>query len=163
MRSRYWWPRMKESITQFIKSCTLCQQYNISGGRKPGHLCLIEPPDGLFQLIGVDYCGPFKRTPRDNQYLLCITDYYTRWITAVATTDCSAQTTARVIFEEYVCRYGPPIKILSDRGTHFHNQLMQAMSQLMGYNHIFSTAYHPQSNGMVERFNGTFAPPPPPN
>ena len=158
VKSRYWWPKMKESIAQFIKSCVLCQQFNVSRTRKPGHLCPIEPPDGPFQLIGVDYCGPFKRTPRDNQYVLCITDYYTRWITAIATADCSAQTTARVLFEEHVCRYGPPIKILSDKGTPFHNQLMESMSQLMGYNHIFSTAYHPQSNGMVERFNATFVP-----
>lgn len=118
VRSRYWWPKMKESIVQFIKSGPLCQQYNVSHARKPGHLCSIEPPNGPFQMIGVDYCGPFKRIPRDNQYVLCITDYYTRWITAVATTHCSAQTTARVIFEEHICRYGPPNKILSDKSTH---------------------------------------------
>jgi hypothetical protein len=47
---------------------------------------------------------------------------------------------------------------LSDQGTHFKNQLVEIMSKLMGYNHIFSSVYHPQSNGMVERFNATFVP-----
>ena len=47
---------------------------------------------------------------------------------------------------------------MSDQGTHFKNQLMDAMSKLLGYNHIYSTVYHPQSNGMVERFNATFVP-----
>jgi transposase InsO family protein len=61
-------------------------------------------------------------------------------------------------YQRYVCRYGVPLSILSDQGTHFHNQLMDAMAKLLGYNHIFSTVYHPQSNGMVERFNATFVP-----
>jgi hypothetical protein len=77
---------------------------------------------------------------------------------AVAVPDCSAQTTAEALFNEYICKYGVPTVILSDQGTHFHNQLMQAMAKLLGYNHKYSTTYHPQSNGMVERFNATFVP-----
>ncbi|CAF1558610.1 unnamed protein product [Adineta ricciae] len=113
---------------------------------------------GPFQLVGMDYCGPLKSTPRGNQYVLCITDYFTRWVVAVAVPDCSAQTTAEALFNEYICRYGVPAAILSDQGTHFHNQLMEAMAKLVGYNHTYSTTYHPQSNGMIERFNATFIP-----
>ncbi|CAF1383777.1 unnamed protein product [Rotaria sp. Silwood1] len=158
IKNKYWWPDMKQSITQYIQSCLPCQQYNISRSKKPGHLQPIPPPEGPFQLIGMDYCGPFKRTPRGNQYVLCITDYFTRWVVAIAVPDCSAQTTAEALFNEYICKYGVPAVILSDQGTHFLNQLMEAMSKLVGYNHIYSTTYHPQSNGMVERFNATFVP-----
>ena len=149
---------MKHSIARYVKSCLPCQQYNVSRFKKPGLFCPVETPDGPFQLLGIDYCGPFKRTPRDNQYILCITDYFTRWITAVALPNCTAQTTAQTIFNEYICRYGVPISILTDQGTHFNNQLMDSMTRLIGYNHILSTVYHPQSNGMVERFNATFVP-----
>jgi hypothetical protein len=158
IKNRYWWPNMKQSITQYIQSCLPCQQYNISRSKKPGHLQPIPPPEGPFQLIGMDYCGPFKQTPRGNQYVLCITDYFTRWVVAVAVPDCSAQTTAEAFFIEYICKYGVPTVVLSDQGTHFHNQLMEAMSKLVGYNHTYSTTYHPQSNGMIERFNATFVP-----
>jgi hypothetical protein len=158
IKNRFWWPNMKQSITQYIQSCLPCQQYNVSRSKKPGQLQPILPPEGPFQLIGMDYCGPFKQTPRGNQYVLCITDYFTRWIVAVAVPDCSAQTTAEALFNEYICKYGVPTVILSDQGTHFHNQLMQAMAKLLGYNHTYSTTYHPQSNGMVERFNATFVP-----
>ena len=75
---------MKQSIARFIKACVPCQQYNVNRFKRPGLLHSIEIPVGPFQLIGIDYCGPFKRTPRENQYVLCITDYFTRWITAVA-------------------------------------------------------------------------------
>ena len=158
LKRKYWWLAMKHSIARYVKSCLPCQQYNVSRFKKPGLLCPIETPDGPFQLLGIDYCGSFKRTPRDNQYVLCITDYFTRWITAVALPDCTAQTTAQTIFNEYICRYGVPISILTDQGTHFNNQLMDSMTRLIGYNHILSTVYHPQSNGMVERFNATFVP-----
>lgn len=158
LQHQFWWPNMLTSIKTYIKDCLACQQYNISRLKKPGHLCSIEPPDGPFQLIGIDFCGPFSRTPRDNQYVLCITDYFTRWINAIALPNCSAQATAQAIFNEYICRYGVPNSILSDQGTHFNNQLMDAMAKLIGYTHIFSTVYHPQTNGMVERFNATFVP-----
>ncbi|CAF3161119.1 unnamed protein product [Rotaria socialis] len=107
-------------------------------------------------MIGIDYCGPFKQTPSGNQYVLCMTDYFTRWVTAIALPDCSAQTTAQAIFTAYICRYSVPLSILSDQGTHFRNQLMDSMAKLIGYHHIFSTVYHPQTNRMVERFNATF-------
>ncbi|CAF2647256.1 unnamed protein product [Rotaria sp. Silwood2] len=158
LKNKFWWPGMKHTITQYIKSCLPCQQHNISRIKTPGQLYPIETPEGPFQLIDIDFCGPFKCTPRGNQYVLCITDYFTRWINAVALPDCSDQTTAQTIFNEYICRYGVPISILPDQGTHFRNQLMNAMEKLIGYNHIFSTVYHPQSNGMVERCNATFVP-----
>ncbi|CAF4700272.1 unnamed protein product, partial [Rotaria sp. Silwood2] len=72
----------------------------------------------------------------------------TRWINAIALPNCSPQTTAQTIFDDYICRYGVPKSILSDQGTHFNNQLMDSMAKLIGYTHIFSTIYHPQSNGM---------------
>ncbi|CAF1479320.1 unnamed protein product, partial [Adineta ricciae] len=158
IKNKFWWPKMQQSITRYIQSCLPCQQYNVSRVKKPGHLQPITPPEGPFQLIGMDYCGPLKSTPRGNQYVLCITDYFTRWIVAVAVPDCSAQTTAEALFNEYICRYGVPVAVLSDQGTHFHNQLMEAMAKLVGYNHTYSTTYHPQSNGMIERFNATFIP-----
>ncbi|CAF4378294.1 unnamed protein product, partial [Rotaria sp. Silwood2] len=158
IKNKFWWPKMKQSISKYIQSCLPCQQYNINRSKKPGQLYPIPVPEGPYQLIGIDYCGPFKKTPSGNLYVLCITDYFTRWVTAIALPDCSAQTTAQALFKEYICRYGVPKSILSDQGTHFKNQLMEAMAKLIGYNHIFSSVYHPQTNGMVERFNATFVP-----
>lgn len=154
----YWWPAMKSTIQSYIQSCLLCKQYNISRYKRHGHLRPITPPEGPFQLIGIDYCGPLKRTPRENQYVLIITDYFTRHVTAVALPNCTAETTAQALFNEYFCKYGVPSVILSDQGSHFRNQLMENIKYLIGYNHIYSTPYHPQTNAIVERFNATFIP-----
>ena len=158
IRTHYWWPAMKHSINQHIKSCLPCQRFNVSRQKPHGRLRSIPPPDGPFQLIGIDFCGPLKCTPRDNQYVLVITDYFTRHVNAIALPNCTADTTAAALFNEHFCKYGIPAVILSDRGSHFHNQLMTNMRSLIGYNHIYSTPYHPQTNGAVERFNSTFVP-----
>lgn len=156
--NHYWWPNMKKDIQRFIKSCLSCQQFNIDREKRPGHLCLMKTSEGPFQIIGIDFCGPLQPTPRGNQYVLVITDYFTRWVTTAAVSTASATSAAETIFTEYICKYGIPLCVLSDQGTHFRNQLMDAMAKLMGYTQIFSTAYHPQSNGIVERFNATFLP-----
>ena len=120
---------------------------------------LYDNPSTLFtSLLFLNVLVNNKQTPDGNQYVLCLTDYFTRWVVAAAVPDCSAETAAKAVFNEYICKYGVPAAILSDQGTHFHNQLMEAMSKLVGYNHIYSTTYHSQSNGMIERFNATFVP-----
>ena len=66
------------------------------------------------------------------------------------------ETTAQALFNEVSCKYGIPSIILGNQGPHFHNQLMLNIQNLIGYNHIYSTPYHPQSNGVVEGFDSTF-------
>jgi hypothetical protein len=158
LRRLYWWPDMKSSIKSYINSCLLCKQYNIRRQKSHGHLHPINPPEGPFQMIGIDYCGPLKCTPRENQYVLIITDYFTRHVTAIALPNNTAETTAEALFNQYFCIYAIPAVILSDQGSHFRNQLMQNITHLIGFNMIHSTPYHPQTNGVVERFNATFIP-----
>ncbi|CAF3423980.1 unnamed protein product [Rotaria socialis] len=59
---------MKRPISQHIQSCLLCQQHNINRSKKPGRLQPISTSEGLFQMIGIDYCGPFKQTPSDREH-----------------------------------------------------------------------------------------------
>ena len=147
---------MRNTIRNHIKSCNLCLSFNVSRQRKFGWLHTISPPDSPFQIIGIDYCGPMRSTPRGNKYVLVITGYFTRHVSAIPLPNCTAETTAESLFNEYFCKFGVPETIVSDRGTHFQNQLMANMKLSIGYNHIYSTSYHPQSNGIVERFNSTF-------
>ncbi|CAM4813807.1 unnamed protein product [Rotaria magnacalcarata] len=143
------------SGSHFATNRILCTQFNLSRAKKYGHLRSISPPEEPLALISIDFCEPLLRTPRENQYVLVITDYFTRHITALALPNCTAETTARALFDDFFCKFGIPSIILSDRGIHFQNNLMENLQKLIGYNHIYSTAYHPQTNGVVERFNAT--------
>ena len=156
IQQQYWWPDMRSSIINHIQSCLVCQAHNVSRRKRPDFLQPVPLPDGPNQLIGIDFCGPFPPTPQENRCILCITDYFTKYVTAVALPTCTAAATADAIFLEYICHYGVPRAILTDQGTSFKNHLMRALSKLIGFHHILCTPYHPQSSGQIERFNGTF-------
>ncbi|CAF1569678.1 unnamed protein product [Didymodactylos carnosus] len=76
LKHQFWWPDMKSSVEKYIKSCSKCQQFNISRQKKPGYLKPISPPEEPFQIIAIDYVGPLNRSPSENRYVLAITDLF---------------------------------------------------------------------------------------
>jgi hypothetical protein len=112
-------------------------------------------PAGPWQHIGIDITGPFPITSRHNQYILVVMDHFTRWAEAFAIQDQTTETVARIVLEQIICRYGLPRVLISDRGSNFVSHLAKYIYSFLGIKRITTTAYHPQSNGIVERFNGT--------
>ena len=153
--SRYWWPHMRDTIQRHVQACIPCQQYNYSRHKKAGHLHPIPPTDIPYSVISMDFCGPFIESPRENKFVLVISDLFTRHVTAIATSNSTAELTAMVLYREIFCKYGVCTTLITDQGTHFNNHLMCALTHLFGYNHIYSTAYHPQTNAVTERFNAS--------
>lgn len=82
-------------------------------------------------------------------------DYLTKWPEAQAVSEATADVTAQFIYERIICQHGCPQIILSDRGTHFNNNTIKKLMEKFTINHLLSTPYHPQTNGLVERFNRT--------
>ena len=82
-------------------------------------------------------------------------DYLTKWPEAKPVRAATAEETAKFIYEDIICRHGCPSKILTDRGTHFNNQMIKKLMEKFRIQHLLSTPYHPQTNGLVERFNRT--------
>ena len=82
-------------------------------------------------------------------------DYLTKWLEVFATSDQTALTIAHLFVQQIVSRHGVPAELLSDRGTAFLSKLMQAVCEVMGVHKVNTTAYHPQTDGLVERFNRT--------
>ena len=155
LASRYWWPKMRETIRRHVQACTPCQQYNYSRQKKAGHLHPISPTATPYAVISMDFCGPFIESPKENKFVLVISDLFTRHVTAIATPNNTAETTAMTLYREIFCKYGICSTLITDQGSHFNNHLMAALTHLFGYNHIYSTAYHPQTNAVTERFNAS--------
>jgi hypothetical protein len=158
LKTRCYWSQMYETICLYIKSCHKCAQYNIRRTKAPGHLQPISPPTGVFELVGLDFWGPpAAPSASGNRYVIVLTDYLTKYVIAKAVPRNTALATAEFIVET-AHTYGVPAHIITDQGTHFRNELMASVSSVLGCQHIFSTPYHPQTNGQVERWNATMRP-----
>src|ERR1700743_1289594 len=143
---------MLGDIRKYIQQCDICQRRGKIGGK--GYLYPIKV-ENAFDRIGIDYVGPLPRTRRGNKYILVVIDYLTKWIEVKALKEATAETTADFIYKGIICRHGCPKVILSDNGTHFKNKLIQQLCEKFEIKHKFSSPYHPQTNGLVERFNRT--------
>ena len=82
-------------------------------------------------------------------------DYLTKWPEVFAVSDQTAATIAKLLVEEIVSRHGVPLEVLSDTGRAFLSELMKEVQDLLGFHKVNTTAYHPQTDGLVERFNRT--------
>src|SRR5216117_2346329 len=149
---RYYWKGMYDDIKKYVKSCDTCQRRGQKGGKS--YLNPIEVGEP-FERIGIDFVGPLERTKRRNRYILVVTDYLTKWPEAKAMKEATAENVVKFIYEGIICRHGCPKIILSDRGTHFRNKLVEELCEKFEIKHKLSAPYHPQTNGLVERFNRT--------
>ena len=151
-RTRYYWPKLYKTITEYIKSCDTCQRQGKPIPHEELHPIQVGKP---FDRVGIDIVGPLSITPTGNRYIVVATEYLTKWSEARAIQDTKATTIAKFIYEEIICRHGCPKVLLSDQGTPFCNELVDLLCKLMTIRHRLSSAYHPQTNGLTERFNKT--------
>lgn len=108
-----------------------------------------------WERIGLDIAGPFPVTTAGNRFILVVMDYFTKWPEVFAIPNQEAVTVASKLVNEVFCRFGVPLEIHSDQGRNFESQVFQEICKVMGIHKTRTTPYHPQSDGMVERFNQT--------
>ena len=151
IRQRYIWPNLSHDVTDWASKCIDCQQSKVSRHVK------LEPaqftaPDGRFDHIHLDIVGPLQPS---NGFTYCLTmiDRFSRWPEAIPIADITAQTVAKAFYENWIARFGAPRILTTDQGTQFESQLFSALLKFIGCRRIRTTAYHPASNGMVERWH----------
>ena len=121
VKTRYFWPQMFEDVRTYVKTCDTCQRRGSQTRREPLTPLKIEGP---FCRVGIDIKGPLPRTEKGNRYIIVAMDYFTKWPEARAVDNIRAETVAKFIYEDIICRHGVPKEILSDRGTSFVNQVI---------------------------------------
>ena len=92
---------------------------------------------------------------RGNRYILVVADYFSKYTEAYALPDKSARSVADMLMERWMPKYGFPLTIHSDQGSEFENRVIHDIVRLLGSVKTKTTPYHPQSDGLVERFNRT--------
>ena len=149
--SRYVWHGLNRDVTAWARACVACQRAKVHRHTDSG-VDRIPTPDNRFEAIHVDLVGPLPPS-QGYTHLLTVVDRFTRWPEAIPMTDTTTQGVARALIASWVSRFGTPAVIISDRGPQFVSQLWTDIAQLLGIELRQTAAYHPQSNGMVERFH----------
>ena len=107
------------------------------------------------QIVAVDIVGPITSGDAKKPYILVASDYFTRWAEAYAIPNQEAITVATTLIDEFFCRFSIPQQLHSDQGRQFESDVMKEVCKLLQISKTRTTPYHPQSDGLVERFNRT--------
>jgi hypothetical protein len=151
----FWWPTLFKDAHKFVRRCDPCQRVGkpIPSSAMPLIPILAQAP---FEKWGIDFVGPISPASRYGQkrYILVATDYVTKWAEAEAVKSDDAATVARFMYEHIITRFGCPKELVSDRGSHFINSTIEALTEKYEIKHRKTTPYHPRANGQTEKTNG---------
>ena len=145
------WHCLNRDVTAWARACVACQRAKVHRHTNSG-TDRIPMPDSRFEAIHVDLVGPLPPS-QGYTHLLTIVDRFTRWPEAIPINDTTTQGVAQALIASWISRFGTPAVIISDREPQFVSQLWTVIAQLPGIELRQTAAYHPQLNGMVERFH----------
>ena len=154
LKERAYWPGYEADTERYVRECHCCQQRNQQPptSRAPLGTITAKAP---FEKLAWDIMGPLPVTSQGSKYILVVADIFTKWVEAFPLRSIEAETVAQVLVSEVVCRFGVPSKLHSDQGSNFCSNVVQCVCEMLGVDRTHTTAYHPQGNGQVERFNRT--------
>jgi transposase InsO family protein len=152
MRMHYFWPGMYADTVRFVVSCKKCQATKMGAPTKLplGTVSSNKP----CEFVAMDIVK-LPTTSAGHTCALVLGDIFTRFFVVVPMKTQTAEETAKAILERWIGPFGVPEKMLSDQGGNFSSQLMTNTLELLKIRKLWTTSYHPQANGMVERFNRT--------
>ena len=105
--------------------------------------------------FSIDILGKLVTAKRKNRFLLFICDRYTKLVRTIPLSSISSNKVTLAFLKHWVFVYGPSVSVLLDNGKQFTARLFVDTCRVLGIKNVFTTTYHPQTNGQVERFNRT--------
>ncbi|XP_064482824.1 uncharacterized protein LOC135395659 [Ornithodoros turicata] len=156
IKGSFYWPGISGEVKRYCQSCHGCQIKSPARWSDKAPITPIARPSVRFQVVNMDCIGPIDPpSSKEHKYALCVVDLCTRWPEVVCLRTLTAKAVCCALLEIFA-RLGVPEIICCDNGTNFTAKLTREFLERMGSTPRFSTPDHPQSNGLVERWNGTF-------
>jgi len=151
VRQRYWFPHLRKRVIYYVKACHECQVRKLKKSKPLGKMQFFPTPEQPFERVQIDFTGPFPVSSKQNKLLISAVDYLTRWVELRAVRHATTETLVQFFIEQIICRHDVPKIFQSDNGTIFTSDFFQTFTQRLGIKHQLGTAYHPASQGCVER------------
>ncbi|CAK1581639.1 unnamed protein product [Parnassius mnemosyne] len=154
IKKDYWFPKMTRFIRNYVTACLHCAYGKSGHGKKEGKLFHIPKPTEPMIMIHVDHLGPFCKTAKGYQYMLVITDSFSKFVIAEPTRTVNSVETIRTL-RKIFSLFGYPDKLVSDHGKAFTSRYFKKFSSDKQFRHILTSVACPRANGQVKRTNRT--------
>ncbi len=148
---RYFWFNMSSQIKAYVKSCLTCQQVKASRIKPQGFYSYKNIQDLPLRRYEMDLQGPLPRSKRGNKYIITLICQFSRFMIMAPIPNGNSEDVAKFLIDRIILKYGSPIEILSDNGTHFTSGIIKELMKLLQIDHKFGTIYNFRSIGSCER------------
>ena len=154
LKKRYYWPGHWNDVKNWCATCPECATRKTAAPQRKAPLQTILAGFPM-QTVAVDIMGPLPESPSGNLYVLVAGDYFTRYMEVYPIPNQEAVTVAEKLTDELFLRFSTPEQLHLDQGRQFESDLIAEVCKLLHIEKSRTTPYHPQGDGLVERYNRT--------
>jgi transposase InsO family protein len=153
VRETFFWKNVGGDCKKYAQGCAMCNSRKAPRPYFQGRMVIRETV-GPWEHVSYDLISGFKTSKRGNTLCLVVMDEFTKGVEVIPLKNSETETVARAMVNEVFYRHGIPRKLHSDRGSNMNiSNVMKNVCELLGISRSFTTAGHPEGNGLVERFN----------
>ncbi|PHT84835.1 hypothetical protein T459_13278 [Capsicum annuum] len=154
LEAAYYWPRMRDDIEVYVRTCLVCQQDKVEHKAPGGLLEPLPTAEKPWDSVTMDFITCLPNSEGCGT-IMVVVDRFSKYATfSAATSNCKAKEAARLFLKDVVKLWGVPRHIISDRDPRFTGAFWKELFSLLGSELHFSTSFHPQTDGQTERVNG---------
>jgi hypothetical protein len=157
IKLHYQWPNMRKEIEDYVKKCEKCQTNKTLRPTKRAPMEITTTARHPFERCALDIVGPLTETTSGNKYILTFQDDLSKFLLAIPVSQQDAETIAREFVLNVVLKFGAPAQILTDQGSNFLSDMFKNMCRMLRIRKVQTTAFHPESNGGLERSHRVLA------
>jgi hypothetical protein len=154
VKSQYYWPGMKKEVVDFIAKCLECQKLKAEHRHPAGFLQPLPIPGWKWEVVTMDFITKLPRTSKQHDSIMVVVDKLTKVAHFIPVKITHKAANIVDVYMRKIARlHGIPKTIVSDRDPKFTSNFWKGLFNGFGTNLNFSTAYHPKSDGQIEKVN----------
>ncbi|CAH2090022.1 unnamed protein product [Euphydryas editha] len=155
IQERYYWRNMRSDVENYVRKCDLCQTNKALRKINRAPMQITSTSTQPFERVALDLVGPLPEAePSRYKFILTLQDDLTKYSAAYPLPNATAEESAECLIH-FICQFGIPKSILTDQGTNFTAELFKQTCTFLKIKHLWSSPYHPQTQGALERSHST--------
>lgn len=152
IHARFYWPKLRADVIRYINACRICAAEKPEQKRPAGFMGSRPPITRPWQMISLDYIGPFPRSTQGYTHVLVVTDYFSKYSVLFPCRSATAKSLVKQVEEGIFLVYGVPQYLLCDNGAQMKSREFQNLCCNYGVKIIFNASYNPRADP-TERVN----------